>query len=554
MLFRSENEQPIEAIAWLGKASLHFMKEEYREEQFESLLLLSAAYRAAGLLWAARTTTLAALVQINALSGQEGEQRQELIPTILLFARTSLELARIPEFLFAIMWLRSLLNSLDLSAEGEEHLKEELQNLDQIFSCLIAILPQKIIGQLDKAPDILDRLEMFFSRMILMYRLGHAKHLVKDGSLPDENAIKELGGIAEMLISQPAAFSLRENAKHADGEPLEIRTIVLGVEIIATGPEQMGMLLCETHLAALEAFAATALKHGAMPIAKRLRIQFEITERGENPDINFDPEHMQLTISWPTNWQITDVEIHGEISNYMLSFCASAFSAIATLAGDFHGFENMVDNELSLSRAISFCNASHSHHRIFGTYSSKLDDLSFLVGQSYPEQNVPPEPLIQKAAKPINSTKDTESEGFKNPSRHDNIKVHSVINTHLWDRAEWMGILYASFGNSTPPVLALGFKNGEMGKAIFREWRREFESSDIEDILRISILQGINKKDVHHYRAHITRSRGSIDKDEAMEKAIWQLSRMQTMEPPDSKNLDWFLEDYSRAGDRKSVV
>ena len=53
-----ENDEPIDAIAWLGKASYYFMKEEYREEQFESLLMLSAAYRAAGLLWAFQLATL----------------------------------------------------------------------------------------------------------------------------------------------------------------------------------------------------------------------------------------------------------------------------------------------------------------------------------------------------------------------------------------------------------------------------------------------------------------------------------------------------------------
>jgi hypothetical protein len=96
--------------------------------------------------------------------------------------------------------------------------------------------------------------------------------------------------------------------------------------------------------------------------------------------------------------------------------------------------------------------------------------------------------------------------------------------------------------------MAFGFKNGEKGKAIFREWRREFGERDEAGDIRISILLGIDKKEPLAYRAHITRSRDEIGNDMVDGKWFWQLSRVQTMYPTNRAHFDKFLEDYERIG------
>lgn len=545
---KAENDEAIDAIAWLGKASHYFMKEEYREEQFETLLMLSAAYRAAGLLWAGRATCLAALVQIKALSADAGEQRPELIPNILLFVRTCLELGRIPDFLFGILWLRSLQESVDLSDQSDNHLADELQNLDQLFACLIAASPQTSIARMNRMPDVLDRLGFHVARLILLYRLGHVNFLLEEGSLPNEEALEEIGQMANMLAAQPAASSLSKHPLSFGIPPQEITTTVLGVEVAANAKTDQKILIAETQLAAMEAFSATAIRCGTMPIASRLDLEVAMASDLGKPEVNFEAERMQVTTTWPEGLRIEDIDRRGDVSDFLVDFCVTSFSAITTLAGKYDTFLDMLENELVLNRAISFANAAHTHHRVFGKYAFTLQDLDFLVQQAFDEKDPPPEPSGSGLAVDAGQNGSRRESNPRESERHDSFKVHSVINTHLWDEAEWMGTVYASYGESVPPVMALGFKNGEKGKAIFREWRREFGKRDESGDVRISILLGIDQKEPLAYRTHITRSRDAIGNDAVDGKWFWQLSRMQTMFPTSRDHLDRFLEDYRRIG------
>lgn len=543
-----ESDEPIDAIAWLGKASHYFMKEEYREEQFECLLFLSAAYRAVGLLWAARAVCLAALVQIKALSADYGEQREETVPSVLQFIRLSLELGRVPDFLFGVLWLRSLQENLDLTKQGDKHLAGEFENLDQLFACLISAAPQSSIGLMSGVPDILDRLGLHVARPILLYRLGHAKKLLEEGTLPNEQALEEMGQMADMLAAQPAAISLTKHPLNLGSHPSEFKTTVLGVSVSAFANSKQEILIGEAQLAALEAFAATALRSGAMPIANGLRLRTKFTSNDQGPSLSFEAEKMLITSVWPDNLLIEDIDRHNDVSSFLVEFCVSAFSATTTLAGKYTSFIDMLENELVLRRAIPFSNAAHSHHRVFGKIAFTLDDLDFLVAQKYEEESPPPTPNGSGIFPSEGRGGNSRDSAAKQQIRHDSFGVHSVINTHLWDEAKWMGVVYASYGDTVPPVMAFGFKNTEGGKAIFREWRSEFGQRDELSEIRISILSGIDEKKPLAYRTHITRSRDVIDKDMREGKTFWQLSRMLTMYPTSSGNLERFLNDYKRIG------
>ena len=129
---RLEAEEPVEAIRWLGKASLFFMKDEYAEEQFETFYCLSIAYRGAGLMWAARATSLSALVRIVALSDGSDGPRPELVPAASLFALISIQLGRFVDALNVILWLNSLYEVLPLSDEGREGLRNKLLELAKL--------------------------------------------------------------------------------------------------------------------------------------------------------------------------------------------------------------------------------------------------------------------------------------------------------------------------------------------------------------------------------------------------------------------------------------
>ena len=543
-----ENGDPIAAIGWLGRASHHFMKEEYREEQFETLLLLSVAYRAAGLLWVARATCLAALVQINALSEDEGVKRPEIIPTVLQLLRVNLALARIPEFLFSVLWLRVIEAEMTLSEEGTQHLSNSLVEIDQHLSCQLAAAPQSSIRELKCLPDVLVRVHLPIARMILLFRLGYAKSLLDEGSLPNEKALNEIAEMAEMLAAQPAAMDLRKHAINLGGAPLQIQTKVLGVAITLLAKSDQEILIGEALLASLEAFAATALNVRAMPIASRLTLQIDLNSTHDQPFVQFDPENMRVICQWPVGWDIRDISIHGCVSRFLLDFCAAAFPAIAKMGGEDSDFWGTLKAELILDRVVSFSNAVITHNRVFGKGASKLADLSHEGDTSFEEMDAPAPPQSSASSRSGEDCDGGQGAEFPKTFRHDKLGIHSVINSHLWDEAGWRGVFYVSHVEGLPPLMALGFENDEKGRAIFRAWRKEFGEIDQNNAICVSILNGIDQKEPLAYRAHISKNLEHLDGDEKSDRMMIFLARMQTMFPTTRINLESFLEDFARKG------
>jgi len=158
-----DNELPVEAISWLGKASICFMKEEYKEELFETLYCLTVAYRGAGLLWAARAVCLSALVQANAISAEDAETKIETIPTVSLLALLSLQLGRVSDLLFCIYWIRGMLQSLPLDEESKSRLEGKVSELDALFSCFLAGVESNFLSDFSGLPDVLEALGLLSS-------------------------------------------------------------------------------------------------------------------------------------------------------------------------------------------------------------------------------------------------------------------------------------------------------------------------------------------------------------------------------------------------------
>ncbi|WP_166415953.1 hypothetical protein [Cochlodiniinecator piscidefendens] len=243
------------------------------------------------------------------------------------------------------------------------------------------------------------------------------------------------------------------------------------------------------------------------------------------------------------------------IGEFLLEFCANTLGAIAALPEPEGTLEHMVTQENLFERTISFSFAHFAQSRVLGKYLSSLDDLSHLVVKSYPPLEPIPKIVPQnlgESEKP-QEKKDVESDIpdiFSPPRKHSELSVSSVINTHLWDQAGWGGVLYAHSGpmDTQPPLLGLSFESKEMASSIFKEWNEKFGRKDVEDRIRISIIRGIDADNRHHYRAHVTQS---IDPERNVaeeRKMVVSVSRLNTMEPDSSTNLDGFLEQFEKFG------
>lgn len=544
---RLEAEEPIEAIRWLGKASVYFMKEEYAEEQYETLSYLSIAYKSAGLLWAARATSLSALVRMIALSDGSDGPRPELIPAANLFAMISLQLGRFVDFLTVILWLKGLHHVLPLSDEGRDKLADRLQEFDRLLMCLIVNLGPRDLETLSHAPDILDELQLYSSRMMLLLLLGHADVLKHDGSMPEDASADELLKYAEMAAIQPAARDLPKQLIMYQNQTFECSTILLGVKIeFSASTSVLDHLLCEAHIAALEGFLATAVETGVFAHAASLSVTVQLCNGTKEPEVIFDPDFMNMIVKWPLEWDITDVAHYQSLCDHLIYFCAKVIDAIAIVASkEDGGFMSQIVDELVIQRSISFSNACFGNHRLFGTHASTLTDLVHLSQKEYPL--LVDAPTVQRGDFLDGGKEDDE--GFTDPEKtiqhHGGYAVESIINIHLWNDAGWNGMLFGNCGPQHPPILAFIFDDERPAKSIFTNWKTQFGDRDDEDLIRLTLIQGINAQHETHYRAAISKNFNPDRDAKDPSKKYMQATRMLTMEPSSSQNLDAFLRDYS---------
>jgi hypothetical protein len=119
-------------------------------------------------------------------------------------------------------------------------------------------------------------------------------------------------------------------------------------------------------------------------------------------------------------------------------------------------------------------------------------------------------------------------------SRHDENKVISIIQDKLWNQAIWKGFgpFYANFGFG----IFLAFENGNAGKAIFDDWISRFGKEDKDEIIKITIIKGVNKNNPYWYKVHISANYQS-KLFNSKERYFSVTARFHQMTPDNPENL-----------------
>src|SRR5258708_23309387 len=116
----------------------------------------------------------------------------------------------------------------------------------------------------------------------------------------------------------------------------------------------------------------------------------------------------------------------------------------------------------------------------------------------------------------------------------------SLIRIPLWEKEKWAEMAYRwEPTNQSPPALALAFGNGAVGREIFDRWRKEIGTVDTTERLRVTIIRGISKKNVHAYRVMIGAN-PEVGVPADASKLFFMTSRIHTTDPSSDSNLRAF--------------
>jgi hypothetical protein len=91
----------------------------------------------------------------------------------------------------------------------------------------------------------------------------------------------------------------------------------------------------------------------------------------------------------------------------------------------------------------------------------------------------------------------------------------------------------------------LGFRDPEAAKQIFREWRGKLGEIDEEEQLRVTVVTGIDRRNPSSYKLLISANPKLRRNSRDQFVLVYRINRL---DPPDSRNLNAFLERYKSAG------
>lgn len=540
-------------IRLLGKAARQLTKKEYSDSLIDSLQLLSIAYRSAGMLWAARASCIFALASIFIEAGDSGELPISVIPTIVLLGSIAIELRHLPEGLEAIRLARGFSTKLPLSESSKQQLRERLDHLDLVLASQTLCFTATELQQATMLPDVFERLGMYQSRNALLYSLGHETSLRQEGYIPADESDHGVVDFFSLLASQPVSDNLIGPVIFNQSQQQIYASKVLGMKIeVQHSGTDASILAAEAIIGSIEALFSTTLDLKVGAHTELFSIFIEETNEVSEPTFRLIEDEMSVTVRWPLGHNPASYAKQAEVQKMLISLSISIFAATCSALNITEILRRFLGEEAIQDRIAMIVIVGNSHERLLSNSVSRLDDWEKFSSKRYTVE--PSRPNIIRREFPSKSAeKDfTESKNSEGHSAllkdHRTLNVRSVIDVHLWNRAGWSGTAFADYGKSTPPMIALLFKDRDAARKIFERWRNRFGTIDRHEEIYVAIVRGCSVDKPAHYRVLITSRLPQEPREtEGRHDTLMLATRTQTMEAESDANLGHFLRNYADA-------
>lgn len=540
----ADAEQSLEMIRLLGKAGRRLSKKEYAEQFIEAMSLLAIAYRSTGLLWAARAAFATAVASLFIEGDESGSIPASVFPTLMVGAWIAVELKHFPEVLETIQIARGCLSSLPFSDKSAKAAEERLRDFDGVLACQIINLGETDLEGLRAVPDILEGLGLFVSRAALLYALGHEDLLRSDGSIPAEESVSDAAKLFQTLADQPAADAVWRPLVLNAGGRQTFSTSVLGVRVdVVHDTTDASITLAEAAVGVIEAIFATAYELKVAAHIERFSVRIVEADVAKY-EVSIDADRTGLTVQWPHSLVPRPASSYDDYHDMLLEVASAVFSSTCHIINPKAALPLLFENDAAIDRVAMVGSVCLSRARIFGGVS-RLAAWDRHSPKRY--YVLPSRPRIVRSATAMRRSElqKDDGEGASNrPAVHDHrdMRVRSVIDVHLWDRAKWIGAAYGDMGPHAPPWFGLMFNDGEAGKRIFERWRERFGDVDENEEIYISIVRKFSVVHPAHYGLIVT---SNVQDDEGLSMVA---SRTNIMHPSNDGNLSHFLTAYRQSG------
>jgi hypothetical protein len=522
-----------ESAIYFGRAVRKMAKEEGSHGLYLSLRGLSMAYSGLGLIWAANNCLVIATSKLFEEWYSNGKINYRVLECTVELLQNELLIGRVPSFLSWIELYGVVIYNLN------QEQSENLPPFEFFDACLAARFLNTSVSDSSYArvPTIMKKCGLELSNDAVLLKLGH-QDIVEESYKEQSELPKDFDLITQM--TELAASPIREQFRHetdlcAD-DSVEIRSNILGCGVaIKSTNEAPFVWYSETILAYLEGFLSTSLGE-IISISEEVIIELRET--------NSEAEHFSFIC--PKN------------GHFILEVCPSLLSSISiakfdekllTFVAAFlhqnfmipdaeeHLTQLFKNEELSERLALVF-NHSNCMKSLLGDEPKiKLSDWvsDGMEGFEYNRDT----PLHFETIKEEDHEAKPKKDDWKS-TRHDQQQTITIIDNHSWDKAGWNS--FGFFVDDKGMGIFIGFANEEMANTIFDGWIDRFGDEDGENMIRISILKGIDKDNPYWYRVCIGTNLQKLKNLKS--RYITSATRMHTLNPNSDKNLNDLIKAF----------
>lgn len=505
------------AIRHLGQCAVLYQKEECLGELVKTNCFLALSSSELDLINCERTYYVkAAALMIHKISTTGAIDHMLL--TVLL--QLSFLEVRAGQLTNLFNWL----NIVDALAQScRDFLDEEfMMKRTQLDAALAAKLLCSDVAQVgyDMLPDILERQGLDLSRDVLLHMLGYAECM-------SSSSLGELYGLdnwPEKLVSCVSGdffiYPLQVGV-----EELRIQSIIKGCNITICHPSNSAAkVAAETILAFIESIFST----------------------NETGDILITTPYVNITLSIDNSCESTITPgIYS--TEYNISLRDSDLNPDNLWAFLLKFFSIFLARNPIGKSIESYLEAKQSKEKF-------LERLSLLAGYKTDVENIVGID-VRASVYAWRDSKDliydcrkdapTSSEAPKYRGEQNQCEIDSLIDMHLWDLAVWRGVGFVYDRQDATMYVCICFENVEYGSHIIDQWMHMQKDSSLP--LRISFIEGINIENPTWYRVLITSDPVEFEYDDAKPRYHQIISRIHTMTPSQSTNLENF-KAYRKTG------
>lgn len=524
-----------ESVVYFGKSIVKLAKEETEDYMYFALLGLGMAYKKLDLIWASNHCYITACHLSLKLSDNKGYVSEKTYRVVKEILSNELIIGRIP---FILTWHElfiTLHQSLNIDDTKEEIPFSEL--CDGILSTRLMHTDNTADDKFQYLANILEKQELYCAEGTVLYKQGYTDIVMSNYKIATE---EELDEFFKKVANQPFVEQMLYATDFMSENKLSLYTNLLGCLFQINFSKDTEMLLVsETLLALLEGFMGTSL---SKILSHKEKIIINILKNEDNSNIYFTYDED----SYEYNFYIQNFNEAKHVSepiwHTMLNFITNILVKNFFIKEGKDLFTQLFEQEEVHERlSFIFTHRNNLLNILGDTPKLFFDDWLHYYN---PVQNISkreiPIALSYESTIKKEPTKYTKESLTK--VSHTIMKTHTIIDMQLWDRAKWKGFGFMFDPEKQNIGVLLSFENENAAKKIFDKWIERIGKEDKRELIKITIIKGINKAHPFWYKVMVSINEKTLAP--SLEQLVLTPSRFHLMAPKDSINLDRLIAGF----------